>query len=163
MGSRQPSSESQGPHLPPANPTLLTQQPSEQSILTVSVPDLSLSASSHPPLNCVLPGSPVSKRCEVLSHATVPLTFWAPATATSAYLLSWILLPQTSGPLQMLSPLGGHLFSDTSPGKLVFAFGAHLNWHSAGRAPDRLDKVQTSCSPLSLAAARTCPHCMHRG
>lgn len=128
------SSESLGPHLPPAAQTSPPHQGwNEQSVLTITVPDLDLAASSHPR---VLSQHLLWSVCyQGISHATAPHTLCVLATAASMQFPLWILIPQTSWRLQMLLPLSGYPFFDTSFGKLFFAFGAHLNWHSPGRGP----------------------------
>lgn len=111
---------------------------------------------SVPPLKCILLGSPVSKRCQGLSHATVPLAFCAPATPASGQFPLWILLPPTSGPLQRSFPLSGCLFSDSSSGKLLFPLELSSVGILKGEGPDHLHKVKAS-----LSAAWIFLHCTH--
>lgn len=99
----------------------------------------------------------MSKRCESSSHDTGPLTFSAQATPASVQFPWWILRPQTSGPLQVLFPPSGHLFSGTSSGEHFLLLELISVGSLQEEVPDPLDKVKASYSMLSLSSMDVSP------
>lgn len=132
MGSGQPSSESLGPRLLWVAPDFLPRDGVSHLFLPLLfLTSQSLFIPTHflgSSFDMCPTGSLVSKRCQGLSHATVPPIFCVPATAASP---SWIpVLDSASFALGAFANVSIICMSVLDSQKLYFAFGAQLSWYS---------------------------------